>query len=178
MTSELTAVTPAEARRLVEEQFVLIETGDLALAGRNVTAGFVNHRSVDEPLAARQIGPEGLKATVTWLQRAFADIRFEIHDLQVTGDRAVAWVTMHATHVGPFVVHDSPDATVTDVFPGTGRRVAVRQVHWFVLAEGAIAEHDAVRDDLGMAKQAGWIPPKPGYIVRMLLARRAERRKG
>ena len=46
-------ISDAEARRLVREQFALIETGDLALAATNVTPGFVNHRSVHEPLAAR-----------------------------------------------------------------------------------------------------------------------------
>ena len=84
---------------------------------------------------------------------------------------------MHATSSGPFVVHDSPDGTVTDVFPPTGRAFAARQVHWFRIVDGAITEHDAVRDDLGMAKQAGWIAPRPGYVLRMLAAApRAARR--
>jgi hypothetical protein len=30
-----------------------------------------------------------------------------------------------------------------------------------------MAEHDAMRDDLSMAKQVDWIPPRPGYILRM-----------
>lgn len=38
-------------------------------------------------------------------------------------------------------------------------------------------EHESVKDDLAMAKQLGWIPPKPIYIVRMLLAVRRERRR-
>jgi len=74
------------------------------------------------------------------------------------------------------VVHDAPDGSVTQVFPPTGRPFAARQVHWFRIEDGAIAEHDAVRDDLGMAQQAGWIPPRPGYVVRMILGRRRERR--
>ena len=129
-----------------------------------------------EPLPARGRVPDALTATATWLRRAFSDIRFEIHEVALTGDRAVAWVTMHATDSGPFVVHESADGAITGVFPPTGHRFAARQVHWFRIADGAIAEHDAVRDDLGMARQAGWIPPRPGYIVRMLLARRRERR--
>ena len=110
-----------------------------------------------------------------WLRRAFSDIRFDVHDVELAGDRVVAWVTMHGTHSGPFVGHDSPDGAVTEVFPPTGRRFAARQVHWFRIVDGAIAEHDAVRDDLGMAKQVGWIPPTPAFIVRMLLARWRER---
>lgn len=169
-------VDAAVAERLVRDQFRVIEAGDLALADANVTAGFVNHRSVHEPLRARGRGPDALRATAVWLRRAFGDIRFEVHEVAVVGDRAIAWVTMHAVSHGPFVVHDAPDGGVTDVFPATGRAFVSRQVHWFRIEDGAIAEHDAVRDDLAMAQQAGWIPPRPGFVVRMLLARRRERR--
>jgi len=165
-----------EADRLVREQFAIIETGDLDLAARNVTPGYVNHRSAHEPPAARVGGPKALAATATWLRRAFSDLRFEIHEIAVVGDRAVAWVTLYGTSSGPFVVHDDPDGSVTQVFPPTGKPFATRQVHWFRIEDGPIAEHDAVRDDLGMAQQAGWIPPTPAFVVRMLAARRRERR--
>lgn len=164
------------ADRLVREQFSIIESGDLALADSNVTGDFVNHRAGHEPLAARGRGPEALKATAVWLRRAFSELHFDIHHIAVDGDRAAAWVTLHGRSTGPFVVHDAPDGSVTEVFPPTGRDFAVRQVHWFRIADGAVAEHDAVRDDLDMAKQAGWIPPTPGYIIKMRRARRRERR--
>ena len=176
MTNSSTLTSQGEAERLVREQFRIIETGELDLADANVTPGYVNHRAVHEPLAARGQGPEALKATAGWLRRAFGDLRFDIHDVVVIDDRVIAWVTLHGTNIGPFVVHDSPDGSVTDVFPPTGHSFAARQVHWFRIADGAIAEHDAVRDDMGMAEQVGWIPPRPGFIVRMLLARRRERR--
>ncbi len=176
MNSASTLTSELEAERLVREQFRIIETGELDLADTNVTPDYVNHRSVHEPLAARSGGPEALKATAGWLRRAFSDLRFDIHDIAVIDDRVIAWVTLHGRNTGPFVVHDSPDRSVTDVFPPTGRTFAARQVHWFRIADGAIAEHDAVRDDMGMAKQVGWIPPRPGFILRMLLARRRERR--
>jgi predicted ester cyclase len=41
--------------------------------------------------------------------------------------------------------------------PPTGKRFAVEQVHWFRVAEGKLAEHWAVRDDLGMMRQLGAI---------------------
>jgi ketosteroid isomerase-like protein len=169
------APDPATVERLVRDQFAVIETGDLDLADGNVTPDFVNHRAGHEPPAARQRGPEALKATALWLRRAFSEPRFDLHHIEVTGDRATVWATLHATHTGPFVVHDSPDGAVTEVFPPTGRAFAARHVHWFRIADGAIAEHDAVRDDLDMAKQLGWIPPRPAYIARMVLARRRER---
>ena len=46
----------------------------------------------------------------------------------------------------------------------------------FRIVACAIAEHDAVRDDLDMAKQAGWIPLTPAYIIRMRAGRRRERK--
>jgi hypothetical protein len=171
-----TALDRSEVERLVREQFRVIETGDLDLADTNVTADFFNHQSAHEPLPTRQRGPEGLKATTVWLRRAFGEPRFEIDRIEVVGDRATAWVTMHGRHSGPFVVHDSPDGAVTDAFPPTGRPFAVRQVHAFRVADGAIAEHDAVRDDLGLAKQVGWIPPRPPYLIRMIMLRRRERK--
>ena len=41
---------------------------------------------------------------------------------------------------------------------------------------GKIAEHDAVRDDLGMARQLGWVPPNPAYLIAMKRSAMAERR--
>lgn len=165
------------AERLVREHLNLTARGDLAAVEANVTADYYNRRCADEPMATRQRGPEGLKATIKWLHRAFTEMRFEFHEVLVEGDRAVARVTLHARQHGPFVVHDSPDGRVTDAFPSNGRSFAARQTHWFTIAHGAVAEHDAVRDDLGMAKQLGWIPPRPVFIVRMLLALRRERRR-
>lgn len=164
------------AERLAREHLNITASGKIEAVEGNVTPDYFNHRCADEPMETRQRGPEALKATIKWLHRAFADMRFEFHEVLVAGDRVVASVTLHARQRGPFVVHDSPDGTVTDAFPSNGRTFAVRQTHWFRIANGAVAEHDAVRDDLGMAKQLGWIPPKPIFIVRMLLTRWRERR--
>ena len=164
------------AEQLVREQFTVIETVDAALARGNVTADFVNRRAGHEPLAARGRGPEALIATAQWLNEAFSHLKFDIEKLLVFDDLAVAWVLLHGVSTGPFVVRAAPDGSVTEVFPPTGRAFATRQVHWFRLADGRIAEHDAVRDDLDMAKQAGWIPPTPAYALRMRRARRRARR--
>jgi predicted ester cyclase len=40
----------------------------------------------------------------------------------------------------------------------TGERLAAQQVHWFRVADGKVAEHWAVRDDLGMMRQLGVTP--------------------
>jgi predicted ester cyclase len=175
-TADIDRIDRIDAERLVREQFRILESGELDLADTNVPAEFVNHRAAHEPLPARGRGPDVLRATAIWLRRAFSDMRFDVHEIAVVDDRVIAWVTHHGTHTGPFVRHESPDGAVTEVFPPTGRTFAARQVHWFRIAGGAIAEHDAVRDDMGMAEQVGWIPPRPTYVLRMLAARRRERR--
>jgi hypothetical protein len=58
----------------------------------------------------------------------------------------------------------------------TGREFAVTQTHWFRTRDGMIIEHWANRDDLAMARQAGWVPPSPMFLLRAAIAkRRAEK---
>lgn len=166
----------AVIQHAAHENFRLIEDHDLDAVAANVTADFVNWRSADEPVAARTSGPAGMAATVAWLNRAFAAIRFEIHETIVSGARVAVRVTMHATQHGPFVVHDSPDGAVTAVFPSRGRTAAVDQTRWFTVVDGKVSEQDAVRDDLGMAQQLGWVPPNPAYLIAMKRSTMAERR--
>ena len=50
------------------------------------------------------------------------------------------------------------------------------QSHWFRIEDGKIIEHWANRDDLGMARQLGWIPPTPAYLFKMARAKRRAKR--
>ena len=173
---EVPHLTVGRAEHLAREHLRIFAAGDLNAVAANVTADYLNHRSTDEPLEARVRGPEGFKATLRWAKRAFADMRFEVHQVAIVGDVVALHVTFHARQHGPFVVYDSPDGRVTDVFPSNGRSFAVRHTHWITVSNGAVSEHDAVRDDLGMAKQLGWIPPNPLYLSRMIFALIKERR--
>ena len=65
---------------------------------------------------------------------------------------------------------------VDTVFPPTNKTFAMTQSHWFRIEDGKIIEHWANRDDLGMAKQLGWIPPTPAYLFKMARAKRRARR--
>ena len=67
---------------------------------------------------------------------------------------------MSGRHHGPMVEFDH-DGEVGAVFPPTGRTFATTQTHWFRLADGKVIEHWANRDDIGTAKQLGWVPPTP-----------------
>ena len=78
---------------------------------------------------------------------------------------------MNGRHIAPFVVYTEA-GTVDTVFPPTGKTFAITQSHWFRIEDGKIIEHWANRDDLGQAKQLGWVPPTPAYLIRMARARR------
>jgi hypothetical protein len=70
---------------MAREHLRIVAAGDESAVPANLTADYLNHRSADEPLAARQPGPDGLNATMRWLQRAFADMRFEVHEFALNG---------------------------------------------------------------------------------------------
>jgi hypothetical protein len=57
----------------------------------------------------------------------------------------------------------------------SGRSFAASQTDWYRLAEGRIVGHAANRDDLGQARQLGWVPPSPAFLVRSALAKRRPR---
>ncbi|MGI9145301.1 MAG: ester cyclase [Chloroflexota bacterium] len=106
----------------------------------------------------RRVGREGIRRTFAALFTAFPDMHFTIHEVVAEGDHVVCQVTMEGTHLGdPATPIPVPGGLLRGVAP-TGRRVAVPNVHIFRIAGGKIAEHAAVRDDLGMMQQLGLVP--------------------
>jgi predicted ester cyclase len=153
----------------------VMERGTLAEFEAVIHPEATNREAVDEPPECRGRGPAAFHATMLWLNDAFAELRWEVHDVIADGDLVAIHCTMSGRHVRPFVAWN-PDATVADAFPPTGKRFAVTQSHWIRVADGMLIEHWANRDDLGMAKQLGWVPPSPRYLLRMARAKRAARR--
>jgi predicted ester cyclase len=128
-----------------------------------------------QPPASRIDGPAGFYATAQWLRSAFADLRYEIHHAVQQGDLVTVNSTMRGQHVGPCAFYN-PDGSLDAVFPPTHQHFAMTQSHWFRVENDRIAEHWANRDDLGTARQLGWIPPTPLYLLRMSRAKRKLRK--
>ena len=149
----------------------LMSSGDLADMATVYTADVVNREAKNEPPDTRGTGPAAMYATARWLRGAFTELAFECHEAVQQDDLVVVHATMSGRQTGPFVAYGE-DGAIAAVFPPRGRRFAVTQTHWFRMRDGRVAEHWANRDDLGMGQQLGWTPPSPGYLVRMLLARR------
>ena len=165
-----------DAKALAIRSVQLMAAGGLADFEAVVHPDARNRESVQEPPATRGRGPAAYYATALWLREAFDELAFEIHDAAADGDLVVLHVTISGRHVRPFVAYDA-DARPAQAFPPTGKRFAVTQSHWCRIADGKLIEHWANRDDLGMSLQLGWAPPSPAYLVRMLMATRAARRR-
>jgi steroid delta-isomerase-like uncharacterized protein len=106
-----------------------------------VSPEYINHAASAEYQRA------GVKYSLNWLFSVFPDHRFDIEDAVAEGDTVAVRSTCSGTHEGELLG-----------IPPTGERFAVQQVHWFRVAGGKVAEHWAVRDDLGMMRQLGVRP--------------------
>jgi predicted ester cyclase len=137
----------------------------------------VDRENPVQPPSSRVPGPAGFLSTAQWLRRAFAELHYDIHHSVVDGDLVAVNSTMNGRHVAPFVTYDAAGAIDT-VFPPTGKAFASTQSHWFRVKDGRVFEHWANRDDLGQARQLGWVPPTPVYLLRMARAKTQARRAG
>jgi len=140
----------ATLRQNIQDILVRLSAGgETNLAEGLIHPDFVNHEADPE----RSRGPDGAAATSEWLRSCFGqDMSFEVHEILVEGDLAAAYVTMRGTHEGGL-----PPGV-----PATHKPFAVKHIHLLRFADdGRALEHWAVRDDLGMAMQAGLLPPPP-----------------
>jgi predicted ester cyclase len=136
----------------------------------------VNHEAKDEPPEARApYGPDAAWATARWLRDAFAELRWDVHEVVTERDLVVLHCTMSGRHVNPFADYDE-QGEIRTVFPPTGKRFATTQSHWVRIRDGKMVEHWANRDDLGTAMQLGWVPPSPVYLFKAARLKRRMRR--
>jgi predicted ester cyclase len=148
-----------------------MDTGGLAEFDLLYHPAAVDRENAIQPPASRVPGPAGVHATAVWLRAAFTDLKHEIQHTLAQADLVAVAAIMHGRHTGPIAFY-APDGSVDSVFPPTGKAFSITQSHWFQVRDGRIVEHWANRDDMGMARQLGWIPPTPGYLFKMGRAKR------
>ena len=139
----------ALVRRLYEEG---INRQDAAAAAAFYVADAKNH--------GRPVGRAGMQKVFEALFSVFPDFTYRIDEATAAGDRVVCKVWMTGTHRGKPTFPEVFSGMLTGVAP-TGKRVEVLHFHSFRLRDGQIAEHAAVRDDLGMLIQLGLVR-RPG----------------
>jgi predicted ester cyclase len=136
-------------RRLYEEG---LNRRDAAAAAAFYAEDAKNH--------GRTVGRAGMQRVFESLFRVFPDFHYRIEEATAEGDRVVCKVTMTGTHLGLPTLPEVFSGMLKGVAP-TGRRVQVLHFHSFRVRDGQIAEHAAVRDDLGMLLQLGLLE-RPG----------------
>ena len=108
----------------------------------------------------RTVGRAGMQNVFETLFSVFPDFNYRIVEATAEDDRVVCKVTMTGTHLGAPALPEAFSGMLNGV-PPTGRRVEVLQFHSFRVRDGEIAEHAAVRDDMGMVIQLGLVE-RPG----------------
>jgi predicted ester cyclase len=135
----------------------------------------VDRENLIQPSSSRVPGPAGFYSTALWLRAAFEGLRYDIHHAVADGSLVVVDSAMNGRHVAPIAFY-GVDASIDTVFPPTGKTFTQTQTHWFRIDDGQIIEHWANRDDLGMSRQLGWVPPTPADLLKMAAAKRRARR--
>lgn len=168
-------MTRDESVTVAEAAIQAVLGGTLADLLAVTHAEAINREAAAEPPDTRGRGPRAFHATGEWLRAAFSDLSWTTERSIAEGELVVTYGTMSGRHTGNFVVW-TEDAKVERVFVPTGKTFSVRQAHFQRIRDGLVVEHWAVRDDQGMALQAGWVPPTPAYLIRCSRATRKARR--
>jgi predicted ester cyclase len=129
----------AIVRRFFDE---VVGRGEFTVASDLCTADALNHAAAPD----RQVGIENMKAVIEFSRRAQPDQHWVEQHIVAEDDLVVVYGRREGTWQAPsFRGVDTP----------SGLRVSVELAHMFRLRDGKIAEHWAVRDDLGMMQQLG-----------------------
>lgn len=145
------AALEARNETVIRRHHDVMNTGDVAAAAAFYADTVRNNGNV--------VDRARLFAIMQDNARSFPDWRMTIDRLIARGDEVVALMTVTGTHRG---VSQRPvnGGMYVGVAP-TGRSFSVLHTHWFKLKDGLIVEHRATRDDLGMSRQLGLLPPAP-----------------
>jgi len=173
--SSSAAAVSADPASVAVSSIHAMASGDRAVFGPLYHPQATDGENRVQPPSSRVQGPDGFWSTAQWLRAAFECLRYDIHHAIADGNLVVVNSTMNGRHTAPWAVY-TEDGSVVTVFPPTGKTFAMTQSHWFLLEDGRIIEHWANRDDLGAARQLGWVPPSPAYLLKMARAKRRARK--
>jgi predicted ester cyclase len=139
-----TVGTTAEGHKAVVLRYVeeVLNRHDLDAIDEIVSPGYVNHAATTD-----EYRHGGARRIWEWLLSVFPDHRFDVEDAAADGETVAIRGTCSGTREGELM----------DIAP-TGKRFAAQQSHWFRVMDCRLAEHWAVRDDLGMLQQLGIMP--------------------
>ena len=110
-----------------------------------VADDFVEHE--DLPIPPGDSDRHRVAQMFTSLFAAFPDLTMTVEDTVVEGEKAACRFRMTGTHQGSFMG-----------IPATGRSVDMPGIDMFRIADGLVAEHWGVMDNMAMMQQLGIAP--------------------
>jgi predicted ester cyclase len=134
-----TVGTTAEGNKAMVLRYVeeVWNRHDLDAIDELASPGYVNHAATTD-----EYRHGGARRIWEWLLSVFPDHRFDVEDAAADGETVAVRGTCTGTHEGELM----------GIAP-TSKRFAVQHSHWFRVVDGRLAEHWAVREDLGMLQQ-------------------------
>ena len=133
-----------ERAAAMKQLYDRINAGDIDGFGDLLADDFVEH----EDMPGLEPSREGVKQLFHMYRGAFPDLRMEVQDLLVDGDKAVARVRATGTHQGEFLG-----------MPATGKSIDVQLIDITRFDDDGLAhEHWGVFDALALMQQLGAIP--------------------
>jgi predicted ester cyclase len=87
----------------------------------------------------------------------FPDYKLTIVDVVARGEDVIIRCIASGTHKG--VQRMTVDGNLLMGAEPTNKRFEAQHIHWYKLRDGKIVEHFATRDDIGMTRQLGLLPP-------------------
>lgn len=109
----------------------------------------------------RGVTRDMLKGNLEDIFTTFPDWHSEIIDMVADHDVVVTRNRVSGTHKG--VAKRAVNGGMLVGVQPTGKRFEVQHIRWYKLRDGKTVEHRAVRDDIGMMRQLGLLPPAPTF---------------
>jgi predicted ester cyclase len=138
-------------RRIAEQLNEAFNRGDLEVAASCFAETVQNH--------GRKVGRAGVRTVLGEIKTNFPDAKLTTLNSVAEGEWVVVRCTYSGTHRGTsrFPVDGG---MLVGVQP-TGRTFEVQHIHMYRALDGKIAERFANRDDVGMMRLLGLLPPTP-----------------
>jgi steroid delta-isomerase-like uncharacterized protein len=145
-----TATTDTDAVRALVRRFT-----DEVLNGHDLDNALTELVAEDfleqNPLPGQGPGRAGLRDVLAGMNAAFPDIRWDVRDTLVEGDRVATLSFWSGTHQGQFMG-----------IPPTGRTVTVEAWTLDRYTGGQLTESRIIMDVVGLLSQLGVLPPPAG----------------
>lgn len=127
----------------------------------NDISGMLTDVAEDAKNFGRTVGRDGFRRVLEDIFTTFPDWHVEIVDSVTQGDSVVMRCKVSGTHRGNGKIPVNGGMLV-GVAP-TGKHFETDHIHWLKFRDGKIVDHYATRDDIGMMRQLGLLPPAPPW---------------